>query len=252
MSLDLEDRLLYRDGLMLVLDKPAGLPVHAGPRGGACLEDYFGSLTFGLPRNPALAHRLDRDTSGCLILGRHRKALRKLGKLFMQGRIEKTYWAIVTGEPPQPEGRIDLPLLKQTQKSGWRMTIHKDGQVAVTDYRVRGRAGDLTWLELYPRTGRTHQIRVHLAALGCPILGDPVYAATPGADACPMHLLARAVRVPLYPNRDSILIVAPPPAHMLKALEACGYGPDSEPVLAPPGQPLPEPLTEGDADLGNE
>ncbi|MDA5193913.1 RluA family pseudouridine synthase [Govanella unica] len=245
-SLDLESRLIYRDGLMLIIDKPAGLPVHAGPRGGASLEDYFGELTFGLPRNPSLAHRLDRDTSGCLILGRHRKALRKLGKLFMQGRIEKTYWAIVTGEPPAEEGRIDLPLLKQTQKSGWRMTPHKDGQVAITDYRVRGRSGDLTWLELYPRTGRTHQLRVHCASMGCPILGDPVYAATPGADDEPMHLLARAVRVPLYPNRDPILCLAAPPAHMQKALSACGFGPDVEPILPPPGQSL----IDDTADLG--
>jgi len=86
-------RLLYRDGLMLVVDKPAGLPVHRGPKGGNAFEDYFDALRFGLPRPPALAHRLDRDTTGCLVLGRHRKALALLGKLFKQGKVGKCYWA---------------------------------------------------------------------------------------------------------------------------------------------------------------
>ena len=88
-------RLLYRDGLMLVIDKPAGLAVHRGPKGGAALEDHFDALRFGLPRAPALAHRLDRDTSGCLVLGRHRKALAALGRLFKQGKVGKIYWAVV-------------------------------------------------------------------------------------------------------------------------------------------------------------
>src|ERR1700761_1173527 len=103
-------RLLYRDGLMLVIDKPPGLAVHRGPNGGESLEDGFDALRFGLPRAPALAHRLDRDTSGCLVLGRHRKALEKLGLLFKQGRVSKTYWAVVEGGPAEQEGLIDLPL----------------------------------------------------------------------------------------------------------------------------------------------
>jgi tRNA pseudouridine32 synthase/23S rRNA pseudouridine746 synthase len=92
-------RVLYRDGLMLVIDKPAGLPVHRGPKGGANLEASFDALRFGLPRPPVLAHRLDRDTSGCLVLGRHRKATASLGLLFKHGRISKTYWAVVEGGP---------------------------------------------------------------------------------------------------------------------------------------------------------
>ena len=101
-------RLLYRDGLMLVIDKPAGFAVHRGPKGGESLEDHFDALRFGLPRKPALAHRLDKDTSGCLVLGRHRKALALLGKLFKQGKIGKTYWAVVEGAPDAEEGRIDI------------------------------------------------------------------------------------------------------------------------------------------------
>src|ERR1700756_1645690 len=99
--------LLYRDGLMLALNKPAGIAVHRGPKGGASLEDDFDALRFGLPRKPALAHRLDRETSGCLVLGRHRRALAQLGRLFKSGAVEKTYWAMVEGGPDADEGAIE-------------------------------------------------------------------------------------------------------------------------------------------------
>src|SRR5438105_9073664 len=112
-------RLLYRDGLMLVIDKPAGMAVHRGPKGGESLEDHFGALRFGLPRAPALAHRLDRDTSGCLVLGRHRKALATLGKLFKNGHVGKTYWAVVEGGAE--EGQIELPLGRRDVSRGWWM-----------------------------------------------------------------------------------------------------------------------------------
>src|SRR5579884_4026682 len=138
-------RVLYRDGLMLVIDKPAGYAVHRGPKGGAALEDYFDLLRFGLQRPPALAHRLDRDTSGCLVLGRHPKALRRLGALFAEGRAEKTYWAIVEGAPPQPAGRIEAPLRKETRGTGWRVVVDPAGRTAITDYRVLGSAGGRTW-----------------------------------------------------------------------------------------------------------
>jgi tRNA pseudouridine32 synthase/23S rRNA pseudouridine746 synthase/23S rRNA pseudouridine1911/1915/1917 synthase len=216
-------RVLYRDGLILVLDKPAGLPVHAGPGGGPNLEALFDALRFGLPKPPALAHRLDRDTSGCLVLGRHRKALAKLGRLFSSGEVEKTYWAVVNGAPPQPEGRIELALRKLTRKTGWRMVVDPEGQAAVTDYRVLGQANGKTWLECKPRTGRTHQIRVHCAALGCPVSGDPVYGP---ADAAPLLLHARAIRLPLYPSKPPIEVTAPVPPHMRAALAACGFAGD--------------------------
>src|SRR5438445_6243345 len=120
-------RLLYRDGLMLVIDKPAGVAVHRGPKGGESLEDHFDALRFGLPKPPALAHRLDRDTSGCLALGRHRKALAKLGQLFASGTVEKVYWAVVDGGPATDQGRVDLALRKLTSKAGWRMVADTDG-----------------------------------------------------------------------------------------------------------------------------
>src|ERR1700743_607700 len=114
-------RRLHRGALMLVIDKPAALPCHRGPKGGANLEASFDALRFGLPRMPALAHRLDKDTSGCLVLGRHRKALALLGKLFKQGKIGKTYWAVVEGAPEVDEGRIDIALGKLDEDRGWWM-----------------------------------------------------------------------------------------------------------------------------------
>ncbi|MCH2394485.1 RluA family pseudouridine synthase [Oceanibaculum sp.] len=220
----LQARVLYRDGLMLIIDKPAGLPCHAGPKGGPNLEAQFDALRFGLPKPPALAHRLDRDTSGCLVLGRHRKALAKLGRLFSSGGIDKTYWAIVSGGPAEDAGHIDRPLSKLNKKSGWKMVVDPQGQPSQTDFRVLGRSEGICWLELKPLTGRTHQLRIHCSSMGWPILGDPVYGPVPGdTGGVPLHLHARAVSVPLYPKRDAVSVTAEPPAHMLKALRACGY-----------------------------
>jgi 23S rRNA-/tRNA-specific pseudouridylate synthase len=121
--------VLFRDGLMLIVNKPPGVPVHAGPSGGPSLEDTFDALRFGLPRPPALAHRLDQDTSGCLVLGRHPKALRRLGTLFSEGRVGKTYWAVTRGRPASDRGRIDFPLLKTSSaKKGWRMVVDESGK----------------------------------------------------------------------------------------------------------------------------
>jgi tRNA pseudouridine32 synthase/23S rRNA pseudouridine746 synthase len=131
-------RLLYRDGLMLVIDKPAGFAVHRGPNGGESLEDQFDALRFGLPRAPALAHRLDRDTSGCLVLGRHRKALAKLGRLFKSGAVGKTYWAVVEGIPDAEAGVIELALGRLDETRGWWMKHDPEGQPAVTKWKMLG------------------------------------------------------------------------------------------------------------------
>jgi tRNA pseudouridine32 synthase/23S rRNA pseudouridine746 synthase/23S rRNA pseudouridine1911/1915/1917 synthase len=209
----LADRVLYRDGLMLVIDKPAGIPVHGGPGGGPHLDHWFPLLRFGLPNPPSLAHRLDRDTSGCLVLGRHPKALRRLGRLFAEGKVEKVYWAVVAGVPAEPEGRIAAALRKEARGTGWRVVVDPDGQPAITDYRVLATAQGRAWLELRPRTGRTHQIRVHCAAaLGCPVVGDPTYA---GSGGTPLQLHARAIAIPLYPGKPPIAVSAPAPPHML-------------------------------------
>ena len=217
-------RLLYRDAMMLVLDKPAGLPVHAGPKGGPVLERHFDALRFGLPHPPALAHRLDKDTSGCLVLGRHRKATALLGDLFASGRVTKTYWAVVEGGPVADEGRIDLALArKSADRRSWWMKADPAGQPAQSDFRVLHRADGRSWLELRPLTGRTHQLRVHCAASGFPILGDAVYGtAGRGPDAPPLHLHARAVSVPLNPKKPAVTVEAPPPPHLVETLRRLG------------------------------
>jgi tRNA pseudouridine32 synthase / 23S rRNA pseudouridine746 synthase len=216
-------RLLYRDGLMLVLDKPAGFAVHKGPKGGESLEDYFGALRFGLPRAPALAHRLDRDTSGCLVLGRHRKALAELGRLFKAGRVGKTYWAVVEGGPTEDAGRIDLPLGRKDATRGWWMQHDPQGQPAATTWKVLGRMERSTWLALEPLTGRTHQLRVHCAAMGWPIVGDSIYGTAPRSAGPALQLHSREIVVPLYKNRAPISVSAPVPLHMHERLAACGW-----------------------------
>jgi tRNA pseudouridine32 synthase/23S rRNA pseudouridine746 synthase len=261
-------RLLYRDALMLVIDKPAGTAVHRGPKGGESLEDHFDALRFGLPRAPALAHRLDRDTSGCLALGRHRKALAELGRLFKLGSIGKTYWAVVEGGPQAGEspqagedpqageggrraetGRIDLPLGRLDVARGWWMKPDPNGQPAATAWTVLGRSPappggvSLTWLALEPLTGRTHQLRVHCAAKGWPIVGDPIYgtaprpgrsgaAGAPNAVAPALQLHAREIVVPLYRKREPIRVTAPVPAHMVERLKACGWTGEIFPPIA--------------------
>src|SRR6185436_15503957 len=140
---------------MLVIDKPAGLPVHPGPKGGETLFDHLDALRFGLPRRPEVAHRLDKDTSGCLVLGRHAKALARLGQLFKDGAVEKIYWAVVEGRPAEERGEITLAVGRRSAERGWWMKVDPKGQPALTQWRVLGRGGDLALLDLRPVTGRT-------------------------------------------------------------------------------------------------
>jgi len=207
--------VLYRDPMVLILDKPAGLACHGGPSGAPSVEDGFESLRFGAKDLPGLAHRLDRDTAGCLALGRGPNGMKRLGRLFREGLIEKTYWAVVEGGPKEDAGVVDAPLAKLTGKAGWRMAIDAKGQPAVTSWRVLGRGAGRAWVEFQPETGRTHQIRVHAQSLGCPILGDAQYGA---ASEGPLMLLARRLVLPLYQDRDAIVAEAAPPEAMAAAL----------------------------------
>ncbi|MDB5627919.1 MAG: pseudouridine synthase [Tardiphaga sp.] len=256
----IQARVLHRDGLMLVIDKPAGLPVHRGPKGGPNLETSFDALRYGLPRPPVLAHRLDRDTSGCLVLGRHRKATASLGLLFKHGRISKTYWAVVDGGPVDDEGTIDLPLGRLNVERGWWQKVDSAGQPSVTKWHVMGRSllktkpptppgalpvtdetpaqfsSGLTWLALEPITGRTHQLRVHCAAMGWPIIGDSIYGhdavarrarnesfvLKPGEPT--LHLHAREIVIPISRNKEPVRVTAPVPAHLRERLTMCGWG----------------------------
>jgi len=220
---ELEKRLLYRDAMALIIDKPAGFAVHEGGTGVAHLRPFLAELQFGLPNPPELAHRLDRDTSGCLVLGRHKHALKELGRLFANGRAEKTYWALTVGAPPEDSGLIDKPLFKVDPRRG-KMIVDERGQVAQTKWQVKGKDGRIAWLELEPLTGRTHQLRVHLASIGCPILGDRLYGAgTADLLSDTLCLLSRRISLPLYHKKPPIVAEAPPPAHMLAGLTACGY-----------------------------
>ncbi|MHC2020565.1 RluA family pseudouridine synthase [Methylobacterium sp. CM6247] len=224
---DIGARLLYRDALVLVIDKPAGLPVHPGPKGGETLTDHLDALRFGLPRRPEAAHRLDRDTSGCLALGRHAKALARLNKLFAaSGTVGKTYWAIVEGDPSEDEGHIDFPLARRSDDPrSWWMKTDPAGDPSLTTWRVLGRSADrsLAWLALSPVTGRTHQLRVHCAAMGWPILGDTIYGTAPRSGGPGLQLHARALTLPLYPKKPPIVVEAPAPGHMRERMEMCGY-----------------------------
>jgi tRNA pseudouridine32 synthase / 23S rRNA pseudouridine746 synthase len=204
-------RILYRDALMLVIDKPAGLPVHPGPKGGETLTHHLDALRFGLPRKPEAAHRLDKETSGCLILGRHAKALATLNELFRKGHIKKRYMALVEGSPLEEEGLIDMPLAKRSPLRGWWMKPDEKGLPAQTRWFVKERRGLKTLLELEPLTGRTHQLRVHCAAMELPIYGDPIYGTGPRFKGPGLHLHAWHVTVPLYPKKEPLLIEAPLP-----------------------------------------
>lgn len=212
--------ILHRDEAVLVIDKPAGLPTHRGPRARASVEDVLEALREGKRHRPEPAHRLDADTAGCLVLGRTKPALAALGRLFAEGRVGKTYWAVVQGGPEVEEGLIDLPLAKvSSRERGWRMRPDPAGLPAVTRFRVLGRGAGTTWLELSPQTGRTHQLRVHCAASGYPILGDALYGRTVPEG---LQLLARAIAIPGWDGRSEIRAEAPVPPHMQAALAACG------------------------------
>jgi len=229
---DLSERILYADNQLLVIDKPAGLAVHAGPSTRESLDDFLHTLQDDFPHPPRPAHRLDRDTSGCLALARHTKQLPKLAKLFEDGQVVKTYAAVVQVLADLPdEGTIDRLLYKvSSAEAGWSMTALAPGdtpphgakvQTAVTHYRVQNRwetaDGPCALLELRPETGRTHQLRVHLAAVGAPILHDPVYgpardwSAHPRTDGPPLLLHASSLTIPWKPGAAPIRIEAPLP-----------------------------------------
>ncbi|MBP0493683.1 RluA family pseudouridine synthase [Pararoseomonas indoligenes] len=222
-------RLLHIRPELMVIDKPAGLPLDPGRTGGASLSDWLPLLQLGKRHLPQPAHRLDQDTAGCLVLGRTKPSLAALNALFATRAVRKTYWAVTVGRPDGSEGVINAPLRKtSTREAGWRMEAHPDGQPARTVWRLLGGDGDLAWLELRPETGRTHQLRVHCAFLGCPILGDPFYGNRPHPAG--LHLLARAIALPAGPETGAALACeAPVPAAMAPAFARCG-APSSNPV----------------------
>jgi tRNA pseudouridine32 synthase/23S rRNA pseudouridine746 synthase len=190
----LRDQILFIDAEAMIVDKPAGLGVDAGRDGKLSLENHLDLLRFGFQRHPSAVHRLDRDTSGCLLLARHPKAHKKFSAAFEAGVVEKLYWAVVEGVPDASSGTIDMALGKtSTREAGWRIVPDAKGKAARTHWRVLRSEGGRTLIEFRPETGRTHQIRVHAASgLGLPIVGDPVY----GRAGPAMLLHARFLSLP--------------------------------------------------------
>jgi tRNA pseudouridine32 synthase/23S rRNA pseudouridine746 synthase len=188
-----EDRVLAIDGEAIVIDKPAGLAVHPGTRTRESLEDYLHHLRFGFHRLPLPVHRLDRDTSGCLLLARNPKAHKAFQRAFEEKRVEKTYVAVLDAVPAAESGTVDMALGKvSTAAEGWRMVAEPGGKHAVTHWRVLTVRDGRALVLFTPETGRTHQIRVHAASgVGVPIAGDPVY----GAGRGPMLLHALSLKV---------------------------------------------------------
>jgi len=232
---DLIACVLHRDSNVIILNKPPGLASHGGPKTYFHVDAYLPDLTFGIASIPTLAHRLDRDTAGCLLLCRHAKSSKKITRLFTEKKIDKAYWAVVRGTVPDDHGFIDAPIAKFNDESGWRMVVDDSGQESRTEYRVLGRAEGMTWLELVPHTGRTHQLRVHLDHIGFPVIGDPFYGTgkAPVFGAPPtLHLLSRRIVVPFHAEREPVVVDAPPPELMRDALVACGYDGDFAPHRA--------------------
>jgi tRNA pseudouridine32 synthase/23S rRNA pseudouridine746 synthase len=213
----LANNVLFLDGEALVIDKPAGLPVDRPRDGSISLENHMDGLTFGFKRWPHPVHRLDRDTSGCLLLSRNPKAHARLQQAFEQGRVQKRYLAVLEGVPEGESGLIDLPLLKvSTAETGWRMQGDPAGKASRTGWRVLAVRDGRAFVEFTPETGRTHQIRVHAAeALGTPVVGDPIYGR--GGGETLLH--AAALTIPRE-GKEPIIAEAPLPERFLKA----GFG----------------------------
>ena len=202
--------ILFEDGEALVIDKPAGLPVDRPKRGGPALEDYLEDLRLNFHRPPWIVHRLDRDTSGCLLLARNPKAVKRFAKAFEQRLVEKRYLGIVAGELAENEGTIDLALAKiSSREDGWRMIAEENGKPSVTHWRAIASCGGNTLVEFKPETGRTHQIRIHaLAGLGKALLGDPIYG---NGNSAPRTMLHGSAITMQRDGKPSIGAISPMP-----------------------------------------
>ncbi len=203
--------ILYEDAEALVINKPGGLPLEKPRKGGISLADRLGELKLGFQMEPVPVHRLDTDTSGCLLLARNPKSLKRYNKAFEDKLVRKTYLGVLATIPAQKEGTVELALAKiSSAEKGWRMIPAKKGKPSVTHWRVVAEANGRALVEFTPETGRTHQIRVHCASgIGVPLLGDPVYGAANGYARTMLH--AAALEVPRE-NKPPIVAAAPMPA----------------------------------------
>ena len=224
----LRSRILFEDQALMVLDKPAGLAVQGGTRTRRHVDGMLQSLATGGER-PRLVHRLDRDTSGLLVVAKSVGAAARLTQAFRQHRVDKLYWALVVGRPAESEGWIDRPLAKRGARGSERVAASAAGAPARTAYRVVARASRIaSWLALKPLTGRTHQLRVHCAMLGTPIMGDGKYggsAAHPEGAPKGLMLHARELRLP-HPDGGILELTAPISETLLAGFRWLGFEPD--------------------------
>lgn len=229
----LSKMILYEDPTVFVFNKPSGLAVQGGSGVSRHVDDMLEAFRSKKGEKPRLVHRLDRDTSGALVVARTRLAAMKLAEAFRGRDAKKTYWALVKGVPRKREDRISSWLVKEQTFDGDRMRVARHGEDgadhAVTNYRIIEQAGQaLSWLEMEPHTGRTHQLRVHAAYIGCPIIGDPKYFEAdknwefPGGVQNRLHLHARRIVIP-HPNGGVIDVTAPMPPHMRQSWNLIGF-----------------------------
>jgi 23S rRNA pseudouridine955/2504/2580 synthase len=228
---EIQSLVIHRDDWVIALNKPSGLAVQGGSGTERHVDGLLDGLRFGFEDRPRLVHRLDKDTSGLLLIARTGQAAKRLSESFRDRETEKLYWAVVVGVPPKMEGAIDLPLAKRpgARDRETMQVDHEEGQKALTHFKVMDRAGDrAALLALWPRTGRTHQLRVHCAEIGCPILGDRKYGGEEAllsavADSRRLHLHARRLTLPHPSGKGTLRLQAEPPAHFKRTLEAFGF-----------------------------
>ena len=231
--------VLYRDDDVIAIDKPPGLAVQGGTKTLIHLDAMLDALRFGMDERPRLVHRLDKDSSGVLLLARTPAAASRLTAAFRRREARKTYWAVTVGVPRPRQGRIDLSLAKLPGRGGERMVADAEaGKRAITHYSVIETAGQTAaWVALSPLTGRTHQLRAHCAHLATPILGDGKYGAKAAFLAGrgvsrKLHLHARALSIP-HPRAGRIDVTAPLPAHMAETFALFGFDVDAEAARDP-------------------
>ena len=233
--------VIHRDRQALVINKPPGLATQGGTKTTEHVDGLLDALQFEGEGRPKLVHRLDKDTSGALLLARTSRAAAHFGKAFSSRTARKVYWAIIAGVPSVEDGMIELPLAKQPGTGGEKMMVdEKEGAPARSRYRVVSRAGNTAaFVELQPFTGRTHQLRVHMAAIGHPIVGDGKYggqdAFLTGGVSRKMHLHARRIRID-HPDGGQVDVRAELPQHFAESLAHLGFDPAEADAL-----PLDEP-----------